>query len=546
LYRPPVPTNELVESIYSEFEKVFDGNNAFEKVEFTDPDLEQDFTDYRKRIGDFQFWETQGFETFKNSIDNILVVDLPKLQRDATGNLIQSSDRPEPYYFLLDIDNLVDIDNTKVKALDSVSGKQFYYFKTEYIIFRSGEILYGFDDDFYRAYEIKDGADPKLIDEVPHGLGYCPARSFWTTPLNSHCTIQKRAVITNSLSELDWLLFFTISERYLQLYAPFPIYAVYKSKCTYKEVDGQHRKCVDGYLEIEGQRMLEAHREQCPRCKNKIKVGPGNILEIAPPRDKSEDADLMTNPMKVIPAERQSLDYMKEALRDIRLEIFKNCVGRSQDPKNNQAQNEKQIESSFESSESVLLKVKRNFEIVHEFALETCARLRYRENFLSISINYGDEFFNKSENEEVADYKLAVENGLPEYDLALRRDDINTARYRNNPKILERTKILRNLLPFPDLSIDKVREMRESLPEVVALKDLVVKMKFNEFIDRFEREQTNILLYASAIDFDRKINLIAEELNKYAGDYLAAAKADAPKPPPPPPGPIPAPAPAAA
>jgi hypothetical protein len=522
LYRPPVPTNELVESIYSEFQKVFSGSNAFEKFEFSSPELEADFTAYRKRIGDMNFWETQGFETFKNSIDNVLVVDLPKLEKDPAGNFIQKSDRPEPYYYVLDIDALIDIENSKIRGVDS-DGKPFYYFKTEYLIFKGeGDLVFVFDDAHYRIYQKKD-SDYSFVDEIPHGLGYCPASSFWTTPLNSCSNVLKKGVITNSLSELDWLLFFTIAERFLQLYAPFPIYAVYKGKCDYKEDGGLKRRCVEGFLEVEGARSLPHNRERCPKCRNMIKVGPGNILELRVPRDK-EDADLMANPIKVIPAERDSLDYMKEALADMRKNIFVNCVGRSQDPKNDQAQNEKQVASTFESTESVLLNVKRNFEIAQEFALETVARLRYGSGFISATVNYGDQFFNKDEKTEIEEYKIAQENNLPEYELELRRDDINIARYRNNPKQLERLRILKHLLPFPGITLEKVAEMRRNTPELVSKKDLVVKMKFNEFVNRFEREQTDVNIYASALEFDRKITLIREELDKYATEYLDANK----------------------
>lgn len=533
LYRQPVPTCNLVESIYSEFEKVFQGANAFERFVFTDPELEQDFTAYRKKLGDFNFWETQGFETFKNSIDNILVVDLPKLQRDEQGGFISESDRPEPYYYLLDIDNLVDIHSTKVRGMDQATQTEFYYFKTEYIIFRSGGLIYAFDDNHFRVYSQVEGEDPVLVDEIPHGLGYTPARSFWTTPLNSNCSLQKRGVLTTSLADLDWLLFFTLAERYLQLYAPFPIYAVYKGKCDYTiGSDRNKKRCIDGYLQIEGARTLSDHSERCPKCASKIKIGPGNVMELKMPADK-DDVDLLANPLKVIPAEVTSLDYMKAALADMRKDIYVACVGRSQDPQNNQAKNEKQVESGFQSSEAVLLKVKRNFEIAQLFVLDTIARLRYGSAYITGTINYGDEFFTKTEEQEVAGYKTAIDAGLPEHELSTRREDINIARYRDDPKQIERIKILRNLIPFPDLGIDKVRELRSAFPDAVSPIDFVIKINFTAFVDRFEREQANLVLFASAQNFDRKIELIKVELERYATEYLAkipAPPAPAPKP----------------
>lgn len=527
LYRPPVPSNELTESIFSVFEKVFESQNAFSKFNFSNPDLESDFAEYRKKIGDFSFWQTQGFETFKNSIDSIIVVDLPKLNKDVNGNLVPTSTRPEPYYYIVDISNVIDIGNTKVKAVDNIEGKTFYYFKTEYVIFNAKdtgtgiEYIYCFDDQSYYTFSKDEAGNIIFVDQSIHGLGYCPARSFWTTPLNSGTDIMKRGPITNSLSELDWFLFFSIAEKYLQLYAPFPIYAIYRGKCDYKEQEGLRRSCIGGYLQVSGQAKSDfRNRTRCPACKNRIRVGPGNILELEVPRE-SGDPDLMANPMKVIPAERESLDYMKEALADKKQDIYINCVGKSQDMADSQAKNEDQVASNFESSESVLLKAKRNFEICHEFALDTVARLRYDQEYINGTVNYGDKFFALDEDEAEECYNDAVKNGLPEFELSLRRDDLNMAKYGNNPPLMERIKILNNLLPFPDLTIDKATLTFKSSSQIISLNDLVIKINFNSFINRFEREQTNILLFANALEFSKKIDLINEELIKYAQEKIA-------------------------
>lgn len=532
LYRPPVPTNELTESIFSEFERVFEAEDAYDKFEFDTPETEADAAQYRNRLGDSHFWETQGFETFKSSIDNIVVVDLPKLKRNAAGQIEILSEFPEPYYYILDINSLIDIDNTKVKAVDS-GGDRFIYFKTEYLIFcedrridtdkKEIEIICVFDDTFYRTYSRKAGADPVLIDEVAHDLGYCPARSFWTTPLNSRSTILKRSVITNSLSELDWLLFYEIAAKYLKLYAPFPIYAVYKGLCNYKDPTAKV-KCVDGYLVGENAPKGEHSSIRCPKCANKIKTGPGNILELRAPQDK-EDPDLLANPMKVIPAEEKSLEAVNEELRTKKDSIFKNCVGDGGDPENKQAQNELQVQSGFERRTNVLMKVKRNFEIIHLFALDTCYRLRYRERYKGGMINYGTQFFLKDESAEIQEYKVAKEQGLPTYDLAIRRGSINEARYRNNPDLMQRIKILENLDPLPDLDIKGALELVKLNPGVISAEDMLLKAHFNRLISRFEREQTNVLTFGSAISFDKKIAKILEVLKSYTKE-LTPTQAD--------------------
>lgn len=513
LYRPPVPTNELVESIFSQFERVFESQNSFEQFEFTDSESEADFRDYRKKLGDFSFWETQGFETLKSSVDNIVVIDLPRLAKDAAGNLLQESEAPEPYYYILDIAALIDVDSTRVKTIDSLSGKPFYYYKIEYLIFHEpNDIICVFDDTFYRVFQKKD-SNIILLSETPHDLGYCPARSFWTTPLNSSSRLQKRSPITNSVSELDWLLFYEIAAKYLKLYAPFPIYAMYKGTCNYTDAENKLR-CVDGWLEGNGWKVGNAHTgKRCPNCANKIKVGPGNILELKAPQDK-DDPDLLSNPVKVIPAEEISIKTVNEETRTKWSAIFDNCVGKGDDD-NAQAKNEMQVQAAFESRTSVLLKIKRNFELIHAFTLETIARLRYGEKFMSLTIDYGDEFFIKDEAEEMLEYKTAKEQGLPEFDLSTRRDKINESRYRNNPDLLERVNILKNLDPFPDQSVGVVTELASKSPDMFSPEDLYLKINFSRLINKFEREQISVLQFASALTFDKKIARIQDILKTY-------------------------------
>jgi hypothetical protein len=521
IYRVPITSNELTESIFSEFEKVFEGQNRYEKFEFTNPEDENDFYEFRKRKGDMAFWPTQGFETFKDSIDDILIVDLPKEQ---TG------DKPEPYYYILDIDALIDIKNVKITTSDE-KGADFVYFKTEYIIFNGeDDLIYCFDDTYYRAFKKDENENITFVSEVPHNLGYCPARSFWTTPLNAKATIQKRSVITNSLSELDWYVFFSICRKYAEMYASYPIYAVYKGKCDYKETASRKGKCVGGYMEYEGEFHDPNKRERCPRCKNKLKIGPGNVIEVTPPQDKTEQYDLMANPIKVIPAETTSLEYIQKALEEKRNEIWTNCVGRRQDVAEGQPRNEIDVKSGFESAESALLKVKKNFEIIHHFALDTWARLRYGDSYVRGVIDYGDQFFNIDEAKEMADYKVAAENGSPSYELRARMGKIFKQKYKNDPDLQERLKILSNIDPFPQQTITEVLNWKKSAPIMVSDKDLLIKMKFENFIDRFEREQTNILLFASAASFDKKIEAIKAIIEGYATEYLTQTKAEQPEP----------------
>lgn len=526
LYRPPIATNELVESIFSQFHKVFESENKYEKFNFTDADLNADAEAYRKTIGDFHFWETQGFEHMKDSIDDILIIDMPRYDPDTQMDPDADDNYPQPYYYFLDIEQVIDMENTRVKAVD-YGEEESYFFKTEYIIFWEDKTtICVFDDQFYRTFTKTDGAEPKLVSEVPHDLGYCPARSFWTTPLNNRTNILKRGPITVSISRLDYYEFKDISAQILKLYASYPIYAVYKGICNYKDPVNKTR-CVDGWLVGEqwNSQYPEKGNQRCPKCSNKMKVGWGNILELQAPQDKS-DPDLLANPVKVIPAEKESVTIATEELDCLWDDIYRACVGGDMEQDKNQAKNEDQISAGFESKTAKLLWVKKNFEAIHSFALDTVFRLRYGDQYISGTIDYGDVFFQKDEKTSMDEYVLAKEQQLPAFDLAIRRDKINETRYRNNPDMIERLRILANLDPFPDDNIISIAVTLSNMPEIVDPVDLCVKTHFNRFISRFEREQASILLFGASLPFDIKIKTIYQILQGYGTEYLNARKAN--------------------
>jgi len=60
---------------------------------------------------------------------------------------------------------------------------------------------------------------------------------------------------------------------------------------------------------------------------------------------------------------------------------------------------------------------------------------------------------------------------------------------------------------------------KRATPALVNNEDLIIKIFFNSFIDRFERERAPITMFGSAITFDKKIAGIREDLVKYAQEY---------------------------
>ncbi len=519
--KPPFPSNELTQSIFNQGLKIFKAEDRFIKFNFTEQEMEIDAEEYRKKIQDESFWKTQGWSTYKSAIDSILVVDLPLLQRDENDDLIQDSERPEPYYFLLDVDNLWSVEFSKTTIASESGAHLLNIYRIEHIAYTTSDERYIVIDDLhYRSYTKKSGKF--LIEsESIHGLNYCPAQSFWSTPLNSNTMLRKSNQITGSESELDWYNFYTWAAKYLKLYAPFPIYAAYKPVCNYKmEHEGRPSTvCKNGYHTYQASNG-EKITKKCPKCSGLSRPGPGKFMQVKAPQDPQQDPDLLKNPVVVVPAEKVSVDTVNEELRMVEEKIWKNSVGAGDSVMNKEDVNQKQAEAVTDNKHVILYGIKVNFEVIHKFAIDTVFKLRYGDDFIDSIINYGDDYLPDSEEEAMSSYKIAKESGLPMHDLAARRMILNKVKHRNNPDVMERTKILENLEPFKDMTIQEFQEFAKQNPDIVSREDVALKSKFNDLIMRFQREAGDIIVFGNKLVFDRKISVIKEILLGYIRESM--------------------------
>ena len=165
LFKFPLSTPAVVEDVYRELERVFYSRNSSSSYQFTDSELAEDWADYRKnKLNEPDIWKTVGWKKMQVSINSILVVDLPQVQMSA---------RPEPYFYWLEIEDVVDY--------EMVNDTEF-----KWIVFRQpNRRIAAFDDTYIRVYQLNEKNEiASLVSEATHNLGYCPARFFWSTQLN--------------------------------------------------------------------------------------------------------------------------------------------------------------------------------------------------------------------------------------------------------------------------------------------------------------------------------------------------------------------------
>lgn len=494
MFRYPVKTNEITGICFDKLSRIFDGRNPAFNYQFTNTEQRDDWEDYRQnRLGEPLVWATKGWEYFKTEINSVLVVDVPAEQR---GEL------PEPYFYWLPIASVISYE------ADPDTGVM------RWIIFRQdGNRIAVIDDESYRVFRNDHDNIGELLVENRHSLGYCPARFFWNEPLSLADPDVKASPLSKELESLDWYLFFHLSKRQLDLFGSYPIYSGYEKDCDYSnEESGDY--CDGGYLkDRQGHYKLDASGllMRCPKCGDKRIVGAGTFVEVPVPSEKVPD---MRNPVQILTVDRNSLDYNVAEEERLRTEIITAVVGTNEEITTRDALNEQQIRANFESQSTVLNRVKKGFEEAQQFVDETVCRLRYGGEFISAKINLGTEFYLLDPTQLRERYRTAKESGASEAELDALQQQIVETEYRNDPTQRQRMLLLAELEPYRHLTRAEATDLYSK--GMITEDDLRIKLDFANFVRRFERENTNILEFGSAIPFARKIEIITDKLKEYA------------------------------
>lgn len=500
LFRYPVKTNEVTDVCFDKLSRIFDGRNPAFNYQFVNSEQRDDWEEYRQtKLHEPEIWQTKGWEFFKSEINSVLIVDVPREQR---------TERPEPYFYWLPIGDVITY-----KA-DPTTGVM------DFIVFRRRDEIVVLDDATYRVWNDKKHTGQIVgepILEAAHDLGYCPARFFWNEPISLDEPDVKASPLSAVLESLDWFEFFHISKRQLDLMGAYPILSGYEQSCDFSNAENGDY-CDGGFLrDKQGRYRLDMAGLllRCPKCGNKRIIGAGSFVEIPVPNETEHQPDLR-NPVQMLTVDRNALDYNVEEQKRLREEIITAVVGQDEIVTNRDAFNEQQVRANFESVTTVLNRVKKGFEAAQQWVDETCCRLRYGNYFISAKINYGTEFYLYSPDELRNRYKAAKDAGASESELDMMQNQILQTEYRNDPTQLRRMLVLAELEPFRHLSRTEVSDLFAK--NLVSETDLRIKLNFPNFVRRFERENTNILDFGTAIPYQRKIETIMAEFRRYADE----------------------------
>lgn len=169
----------------------------------------------------------------------------------------------------------------------------------------------------------------------------------------------------------------------------------------------------------------------------------------------------------------------------------------------------------------VLTSYSDNGQFIEKFLTDTIGIARYNDSndtgkrYEGSTVLWGKQYFVRGIDMIVKEYQSAKEAGSPDYQLNNLIAELNFTKFDNNPMALQRSVILNELEPFQTYTLKELVDIGLATPE-----DMIIKQYFNDFIERFEREETNVVDFMSNGTFENKINKINDKLKEYAQDKV--------------------------
>lgn len=476
----PLVSNHLISKGTDEWNKVFKAQDRVEEYRFTDDAMEADFQTYLEKINFRDTIEQNLFTKVKQAVNTVGIVDIPTL---AEGQV-----ETEPYVYFIETGKLHDVDVDNTGAIT-------------YVMFERGKRgdddhrIIIIDGEYYRVATVDLNSNNLSIEiENRHELGYCPATFLWKDIRDPDNPVRRYNSVLEIVDQLDEYLMWKTFGDHVDLYSSFPIIWRYGNEC-----DPQTEARSDAGVSV----ILDNNGNPIPKDKSDY-IGPGWMVDIQIP--DSSDAASMGPPVGFVDPKAVLLEYNRNKIRQIEVKIIKHLTGVDNEIQNEKAFNESQIRSQYETRNSVLRYWAENMQAVHWFFAKTIAKQRYGKAFLGGAVDYGMDYFLYDTITADSDYKAGKDAGLPQYILMARREVVEQIETRNSPNKQARFEVLSQLEPYIDVSL---ADLDPATPEYE------LKANFQLYINRFEREHTDIVKFGSQVDQDAKIRSIKSKLYDY-------------------------------
>lgn len=513
----PLPTVKLTGKVFDGLSRVFEAQDGAVTVELATPELETDFETYRAGRNEQDFWPGPAFKAIGRAPHSLLVVDMAAEQ---------TTPRPEPYTFVLDIEDVVDV---QLKA-DATCEYVLFNLPTRQEGTETVQRLAVYDDGHYRVFEKleKDAEWPQQpVLENAHILGRCPARMLFSEALALDTQLLRKGPLTLELGELDRYVYWYASIEYFKTYGMFPPMWSIEEECQYEGPNGE--TCHGGFINVQVGYWAATDTEPskpryksepCPSCELNRYLGPGTHVKVPAPTKETGDT---RHPLDFVKVDVEALKDARLSLHEMKQDILASCLGLGGEQANQEAKNVDQVRAGFEQQQDVLARLAKNLDKARAWVLLTWGTLRYGAAFRRAVVNSGEQFYLKTP-EQLSDEETAARKaGRPVFELSQAREMRYFTQYRTNPPLLDRMRILSDLEPWPEYSVDQLTTMIANslnqgasyLLDIYDPQQLALKADFARYITRFESEQADVRLFAALQPYHLKLTLITNILLSY-------------------------------
>ncbi len=495
----PLSAIAITDSILNDLYRVFEAGNSYFAVETVKMSGGQQMEELLSELDIVNWIKEIAKAVLKNKPNTVIVID-----KDING---------KPYPIAVDNDRIMDI-----KLKDNCIDCEYICFVHSINYTPAGkECRFAvYDDESYTVILEKGGVYTEEFS-VPHYIGYCPARMFLNERLNRSNEFNRKAPLTVVLSKLKEWQYFDIFKFYIDHTAPFPTTEQMKLKCGAEDCNNGYVH-KDEFIFEDGSRRNYTTKIKCKTCEelNNIAIG-GKVLLSA-----NEEGEIPAQGIfRYVSQDVQNLNYLKDKLAEIENYITKK-VGGVNEIVTKEAVNEKQMDGAFESKTNVLLRIKNQLEDVYFWAVTTLGNAYIKGKPLRIHGDFGTEWYLVSEKDLQEKFANAKKAGLPRIELDMIFSQLLDTKYKTNPDIIQKMKLVNSIDPLPyDSSDEKLKKYQN---KIISKQEYIISERMSTFVSRFESEQGSIIKFGiKAKEADRK-KIILEQFNKYANETIESTK----------------------
>ena len=147
-------------------------------------------------------------------------------------------------------------------------------------------------------------------------------------------------------------------------------------------------------------------------------------------------------------------------------------------------------------------------------------KIMYDGEFLDCHVDYGDNYFLTTQEQETEKYKKLKDTGAPEGMLHASLETIIQTTYKTAPATALLQQVYLEVEPYQTMSIEQVIKL--AYEGMIPKKKAVSKIHFTDFIEKFEAEHEALIKTVENGDFDKEsvVKLIKNQLSEYAQEVM--------------------------